>query len=484
MIKKFIKTAERGQAIVLLALAMVGMVAIVGLMTDTGILLIEYAKLKRGIDSAAIASAQQFRRGFTGADLANAARQFLLLNQSDASNIVIYRCKDTGISDGTQHDATLCTTPRRKLLRVEATRTVTFGFLRVIGITSTQITATSVGEAASIDLVLVIDTSASMAYETYAAGNGNIPDHPSEDPSVCNFSVIAPCQPLKDVKDVANEFMDTIFFPYDRVSIIAMTSQTPGGTRDPVVVLPLTDNEATVRTAIGNLRVYQPPACVWGPPASPTAGPCLNYAPGYFVGLDCPLYRYGPDLTPGTGDEVNDISSCNSSNIGGSLLRAAAEFSKPPVREDSFWVVIALAGGPANATDSAPGFPYGYCPPYTWNSTTHPFCRDASASTRHGNGNANYDADDYARDMADYLANPVTGQGVTVFTIGLGNLIRGATKGDADAGEKLLQYIAQVAGDESGVTVNHGQYYYAPDSSGLDAIFSAIASNIFTRLSK
>lgn len=187
---------------------------------------------------------------------------------------------------------------------------------------------------------------------------------------------------------------------------------------------------------------------------------------------------------PNSGDEVNNISSCNSSNIGGALLRAASEFAVPPVREDSFWVVIALAGGPANATDSATGFPYGYCPPYTWASSTHPFCRDASASTRHSNGNADYDADDYARDMADYLANPVTGQGVTVFTIGLGNLIRGATKGDADAGEKLLKYIAETAGDESGVDVNHGQYFYSPDSSGLDEIFSAIASNIFTRISK
>lgn len=489
MIKDFLRTTERGQAIVLLALAMVGMVAIVGLMTDTGILLIEYAKLKRGIDAAAIASAQQFRRGFTGADLATAAQQFLILNNSDASNINVYRCKlnpNTGViegtSDGTIHEDDLCTTPRRKLLRVEATRTVTFGFLRVIGITSTQITASSVGEAASIDLVLVIDTSASMAYQT--GGNANFPDSPLDDPSVCNFSDSNPCQPLHDVKTVADDFMDTMFFPYDRVAIVAMTSQTPGGTRDHVTVLPLSDNEADVRTAIGNLKVYQPSVCNWGPPASPSAGPCLNYVSGSFVGLDCPVYRYGADLMPNSGDEVNDISSCNSSNIGGALLRAAAEFAVDPVREDSFWVVIALAGGPANATDSADGYPYGYCPPYTWSSSTHPFCRDADADTRHSDGDPEYDADDYARDMADYLANPITGQGVTVFTIGLGNLIRNSPKGDADAAEQLLTYVAEVAGNESGVDVNHGEYFYAEESGFLDEIFSAIASNIFTRISK
>lgn len=490
MMTQIIKNSERGQAIVLLALAMVGLIAIVGLMTDTGILLIEYAKLKRGIDSAAIAAAQQFRRGFTGADLATAAQQFLILNNSDASNINVYRCKldpNTNIidttNDGTLHDDDLCTTPRRKLLRIEATRTVIFGFLRVIGITSTQITASSVGEAASIDIVLVIDTSASMAFET--GGNPNAPDSPLDDPSVCNFSTTNPCEPLNTVKQVADDFLDTMFFPYDRVAIVSMTSQTPGGTRDHTTVLSLSDNESNVRTAVGNLKVHQPPVCdMASSPASPSAGPCLNYVSGSFVGLECPLYRFGPDLTPSTGDEVNDISSCNSSNIGGALLRAASEFAVNPVREDSFWVVIALVGGPANATDSADGYPYGYCPTYTWNSPTHPFCRDADADTRHSNGNPDYDADDYARDMADYLANPVTGQGVTVFTIGLGNLIRNASKGDADAGEQLLIYIAETAGNESGVDVNHGQYFYSPDSTGLAEIFSAIASNIFTRISK
>ena len=492
MLKKLLQKTERGQAIVLIALAMVGMVAIVGLMTDTGILLIEYAKLKRGIDSAAIASAQQFRRGFTGADLATAAEQFLIYNQSTADNITVYRCKDVVVTDGTQHDADLCTTPRRKLLRVQASRTVTFGFLRVIGINSTVITASSVGEAASIDLILVIDTSASMSYET--GGNPNSPDSSLDDPFICNSSVSNPCEPLNSVKEVADQFMDTIFFPYDRVAIVSMTSQPPNVERDHATVLSLSDSEAAVRTAIGNLKVHQPPSCVLGqspedaPPSgtqsSPPFGPCRNYNAGNFIGLECPLYRHGLDLIPGTGDEVNDISSCNSSNIGGALLRAAAEFSIPPIREDSFWVVIALAGGPANATDSATGFTYGYCPPYTWNSVTHPSCRDADATTRHGNGNADYDADDFARDRADYLADPVDGQGVTVFTIGLGNLIRNSSKGDADAGEQLLRYIAEVAGDSLGVTANHGAYFYSPDSTGLDAIFSAIAANIFTRISQ
>ncbi|HNM37117.1 MAG TPA: hypothetical protein PKI33_08640, partial [Anaerolineales bacterium] len=80
-----------------------------------------------------------------------------------------------------------------------------------------------------------------------------------------------------------------------------------------------------------------------------------------------------------------------------------------------------------------------------------------------------------------YLADPVNGQGVTVFTIGLGYQIRNQVKGDANAGEALLQYAATTAG---GTSANHGEYFYSPDSSGLATIFSRIADNIFTRISR
>lgn len=498
-IKNTLRKADRGQAILLIALAMVGLVAFVGLMTDGGILLIEYGKLKRGIDSAAIASAQQFRRGFTGADLAAAAQNFLALNESEADSLIVYRCKEAEVEDGTVHDEDLCTTPLRKLIRVEANRLVNFSFLRIVGIDNTTISASSVGEAASIDLTLIIDTSSSMSYET---GGGPVLDDPLDDPSVCNYSVGNPCQPLKDVKDVASDFITTMFFPYDRVSVVALTSQERDGTRDHITVLPLNDDETTVRNAIESLKVFEPPACSWGSPANPPAGPCLNYdAGGTFIGLDCPLLRNGADLIPASGDEVFDPSSCNSSNIGGAIFRAAGEFTREPVRSDSFWVMILLAGGPANATDSAMGFPHGYCPGTTWNvpivdvdgdgdvdaadaAQTNPNCRDWDSSERHGDGNTDYDADDYARDMGDFVADPVNGQGVTIFTIGLGNLIQNAPKGDPNAGEELLEYVAEVAGDSPGVTANHGFYSYAPTTSNLDEIFESIAENIFTRIAK
>ena len=45
MLKTKPNKTESGQAIVLIALAMVGLIAMVGLMTDGGMMLIEYGKL-------------------------------------------------------------------------------------------------------------------------------------------------------------------------------------------------------------------------------------------------------------------------------------------------------------------------------------------------------------------------------------------------------------------------------------------------------
>lgn len=178
-------SAPRGQAILLIALAMVGLVAFVGLMVDVGLIFIEQGKLKRGIDAGAIAAAQQFRKGFVAADMAAAARNFLILNDTSADHINIYRCKDGSVvADGTLDDPALCTTPRRKLIRVEADRVIQLSFLRVIGLRTTTIRSSAVGEAASIDLTLVIDTSASMSYET--GGDPNRPDSNLDDPSYCN----------------------------------------------------------------------------------------------------------------------------------------------------------------------------------------------------------------------------------------------------------------------------------------------------------
>jgi hypothetical protein len=301
-----------------------------------------------------------------------------------------------------------------------------------------------------------------------------------------------------------------MFFPYDRVGIVTMTSQQPNGFRDSETPLTLSDDADVVRAAITDISVVEPAecptpygtcrdTCTADEISVATAGtPCFGKPTGYYLGESCPAR-----FTQG-----GNRSSCGGSNVGGALARAGGEFTREPMRDDSFWVVIALAGGPANASngpdtaqfidansDNYPDYSnpasqyyFGFCPPSEWTVPPSPPCRDASASSRHPLGDPLYDADDYARDQADFIADPVNGQGITVFTIGWGELVNNTTIGDPDAGAQLLTYIAENAGDNLTSTppiyANHGFYSDSPDAAALQIIFDKIAQNIFTRISQ
>jgi hypothetical protein len=533
MLKKIRKASERGQAIILIAFALVGMVAIVGLMIDGGILLIEYARLKRGIDAASIAAASQFRKGFVGADMRRAGEEFLKFNQS-VSEVTIYTCN----YPGTSWDATLCSPtgqPQRKLVRVTASRYVDFGFMRVIGMNGTTIRATSVGEAASIDMVLVIDTSASMAFETMVGGDPLRTDaatstSPGDDPVICNAhmndarTLHTRCEPMGNVKDAAVGFVDELFYPYDRVAVIASTEQTVGGNRNPTRVPAGTSfmdnywdddsNPATpeienfeIQAAIRGLRVFTPATC----PAPNSLGGCLAFSDttGLYSGQDCTPLRTTYDDATDSGDRT----TCGSSNIGGGLYMAGDTFLE--ARQSSFWVVIALIGGPANATNAVNGHPNGLCPGSlgneTWKfSTGSGYCRfrdhtpynpltDRHWTTVDNTIPANpvlvfpsdYDADDYARDAADYIAAPDR-VGATLFSICMGSYCQNYPSPDPLSAEHLGQYMALSAGDDLTVTphviANHGLYFCAEGGTGcsdtLGGVFARIAENIFTRISQ
>jgi hypothetical protein len=321
MQQKIFHKAERGQAIILIAAAAIGLIAMVGLMVDGGILLIEYGRLKRGIDAASLSAALQYREGYTITELENAAEEFLQLNQSEVFDIHV-DTDDTDLSMRPPEGQ-----PRRKLVRVIASRHVQFGFLPVIGINGTDITASSVGEAASVDVVIVLDASASMAYE----GGGLLDrgDSPADDPAACNPTNT--CQPFRQIKDVAIEFVGQLYFPYDRVAIVTFD-------REAHLILPINATEgmdgphakAAVVAALNGLTVFQPPIICPSDVVSASPAPnCLNYPGGLYSGLEYPLYRAGG---------LTDPSSVPSSNSGDGLWLAGSEFGREPVRQDSLWV--------------------------------------------------------------------------------------------------------------------------------------------------
>jgi hypothetical protein len=148
------------------------------------------------------------------------------------------------------------------------------------------------------------------------------------------------------------------------------------------------------------------------------------------------------------------------------------------------------------------------------------------SSTRHVSSDSSYDADDAARDAADWVGCPDSnspqpaacaavapgGQGAVIFTIGLGNLTVNSETCDPwyaangitcepDLGERLLRYVAgagddgnpatpsgldpcwdSILGQPKAVGTSCGNYYFSPTGGGLMQVFEAIASRIFTRI--
>jgi hypothetical protein len=123
-----------------------------------------------------------------------------------------------------------------------------------------------------------------------------------------------------------------------------------------------------------------------------------------------------------------------------------------------------------------------------------------------------YDADDFARDMARFVACPAVvatppnscygekGQSAVIFTIGLGNAVTDITDyAGVPYGAKLLRWIAAVGDDGNPDTdpckdsfgadllpysKSCGNYFWAQTGANLEKIFSAIYSRIFTRLTQ
>lgn len=513
---------EQGQAIVLVAGALFALVGIIGLMVDVGQLFIESSKMKRAMDSAAVAASLEFHQGVdlsvktNTPVLFNAAQEFITLNEPAAYDLETFICDPAQVTDPNYEHADLCsgtvtTEDDRKLVRVRGVKDVQFGFMSIFGFTSTTIVSEAVGEAASVDVVLVIDASQSMAdqtdaenyaadiystntgnpksdwydltteqrqdyitnfftvaqaseYEFFASGFTGLGD----DPSVCNAA--NNCEPFKTIKDLAGEFVENLLFPYDRVSVVTFDRlphiNTSGDGWE--------SNLTQVRNTISDLAVYQPEVCN---PPNPVVGTCLQYIPD----ATSPTHLNIACMHP--ANNSGDFSSCTSSNIGGGLEVANYQFTRN-MRDESLWVVILLAGGPANAitpdpTNSDPRHHNGYCSSSYWNA---PLCRDDRASERHTSTSLLYDGDDFARDMADALVGD--GQGAVIYAIGYGEKVRNdqrhrSTPFDPDVAELSLTYIAEEAG-----TPNQGVYYYAENLSVLKEVFAKIAENIAIKIAQ
>ena len=487
----------------LIAAAFIALAAFIGLAVDAGILFAHVGHLRRAVDAASLAAANQFREGRSPAQLSAMAFEFLELNGLSPSGTVAKVC-DLGTPGSVYDDPSLCpggtnpptgTDPPRKYVRVEAELPVWLAFLPIIGWDQVTIRSEAISEAASVDLVLVIDNSGSMAFDLCDNGDDDDGDGVTDDcngyaqPQVgptsdadadlCNAA--GTCEPFESVRTAALNLVDRMYFPYDRMSVVTFSTVASD---PPIITLEDGSSNADVKAAINSIQVATEP----GNP------PCTIQTDG-------------------------DPRGCTSTNTAEGLIVSGNQFGVY-TREEAVWIVILLSDGAANAyrtgadvmdknnwlcPGSSPGSP-------TW---AVPLCRDPDASTRHPTSSSDYDVDDAARDSADFVGCPdsqspqpamcaAPGQGAVIFTIGLGKLMWDSkacdpgvyppgypTGCDPDLGEKLLRYVAAVGDDGDpatdpcdgiGTAADCGNYYFSPSGPGLLRVFEAIASRIFTRI--
>jgi len=525
---------ERGQALVITAVAFLAMLAFAGLVTDAGSLYISFTRLKRGLDSAAVAAANQIRDSSLPAAqrkalIRESAREMLVLNNiSDIYSLETYVCEDTGIP---AKFASVCPDPgeiKRKLAWIQATQNSPVYFLQLFGIRDIPITTHSIGEAASLDVVVVLDISESMASET----PGFSVDF---DPTACNAA--DNCQPLRKAKDAAIAMIDKFFDGYDRIAIVTYDVQAVIHDPDLSSSDVLESDHTAVETAINAIQLYDGPS-----PAEIMAFGDARY------GVVNPMDLNGD----GNYFQPKDIIG---STCGGCGMRVAGDILKAQGRVDSVWIIVFLSDGATNISDLPDaadlnnpvpaGYLNGFCgggigarlwtnepsTPYTW-------CNDSNPATRHcgpfhtaagecpdgstwvGNSTPPYDTDDYARDMTDRVAlvyplydsggdgvplgelEPKAGDEIAIYAIGLGN----AAKPPDYDGEQLLRYMANIGDDNfrnpipddvtdafpqdpcdpaiAAPQTSCGQYYYAPSGVYLVQIFEKVAGSIFTRITQ
>ena len=504
----------------LIALGFVGLVAFIGLAIDAGIVFAHIGHLRRGVDAASLAAANQIRSDWNEDEAVGAAEELILLNlpssQLSDLNVLIETCKPpTTLNDCAKGGV------NRKLAYVSATLDVNLAFLPIVGWDSVQISAEAISEAASVDLMIVIDTSTSMAYETQSVIDNweNLGDRASAiDECRLKRGTVEGCMPFENVRTAAGNLVDSMFATFDRIGLVTfdrfagLVDGVPGEESEvpkSLVNQGLTNTHSDVKNALNAMNVYPVPD----------------------------FDKLCPDFN--AGNDTGDPRGCMRTNTAAGLMLAGKELTQRG-REEAVWVIVLLSDGVANAAYHTVGFAppeptniEWYCPPEFWSNPDDPFngrvfdrhlgpwCTnggyprgpvgDPNNPTAWPNAYVNgvglgdqSDANAAARYWADWLgclpgsANKhcaQSGKGVVMFTIALGDLTTNYDGPFPNVGESLLRYIANVGYDgnpslgstdqcwKKPVKADCGNYYHSKtDLAELIPIFEAIAERIFTRL--
>lgn len=121
---------ESGQVIVLVAVMMLGLIAVVGLVTDGGLMFTQRRDLQNAADGAALAGAMQIDESKYRASGGSS----VTLNESEAYSATVAYLEGEG---GVVYSVVV----RSDRVEVSVSRRASTGFLRVLGITGFEISA-------------------------------------------------------------------------------------------------------------------------------------------------------------------------------------------------------------------------------------------------------------------------------------------------------------------------------------------------------
>ncbi len=175
---------EKGQALVIVAFAIVTLVAFVGLGIDLGLAYVERVRIQRAADAAALAAAAELP---LDAAAKLRALEYLSENQYDCGLTLdggIVQCKDPTVyvkvggnenfTDPTESSRTriiIDVTESSSRVRVQLTRRVDLYFMRLLGFNDVPVYGRATAEnIQDLDIVLVFDKSGSMEFDTLCYG--------------------------------------------------------------------------------------------------------------------------------------------------------------------------------------------------------------------------------------------------------------------------------------------------------------------------
>ncbi|NPV84809.1 MAG: VWA domain-containing protein [Anaerolineae bacterium] len=231
------RRSEKGQVLVIFAVVALVLLFFTGLALDAGSVYVTHAQLKRAVDAAAVSAANAFKRNDPSETLPErmqrmqkAAEEVLRLQNVDMSTVDmrVYICDADG--DGYRDVSLQSLVPlfynrcpntnpfdpdapqSRKLVWVEAKQQAPLYFLHLLGFSSITLQTDAIAEAAPLNVVLVFDTSESMANETPGFVIGDF------DPSTCNAA--NSCEPMRKAKDAAKALLSTLYQGYDQVGVV------------------------------------------------------------------------------------------------------------------------------------------------------------------------------------------------------------------------------------------------------------------------